>query len=117
MSYLLFQLIIRRNQLRKIDTDSGHILPCHIHIHMYTRQVIQYSPPTVKLSVSLAVVLRHITVVSLLMIILDAVTCSVEVKLALVKALPLILILMREALNGLRSTLRGKLLDEMKEVL
>ena len=70
-----------------------------------------------KLSVSLAVVLRHITVVASFIIILDVVTCRVEVKLALVKALPLILILMREALNGLRSTLRGKLLDEMKEVL
>ena len=89
----------------------------HPYTHTYTIQVIQYLPATVKLSVSLAVVLRHITVVASLMIILDAVTCRVEVKLALVKVLPLILILMREALNGLRSTLRGKLLVARKEVL
>ena len=53
-----------------------------------------------KLSVLLVVVLRHITVVSLLIIICDAVTCSVEVKL-----LPLTL--MREAVNGFRSKVPG----------
>ena len=66
-----------------------------------------------KLSVSLAVVLRHITAVASLMIILDAVTCRVEVMLALVKV-PLVLTLMREAVNGPRSKLRGKLLDAIK---
>ena len=69
-----------------------------------------------KLSVLLAVVLRHITVVASLMIILDAVTCRVEVKLAF-KKVPLVLTLMREAVNGLRFMLRGKLLVAMKEVL
>ena len=69
-----------------------------------------------KLSVLLAVKLRHMTVVASLMIILDAVTCRIEVILAFTKV-PLILILIREALNGPRSTLRGKLLVAMKEVL
>ena len=69
-----------------------------------------------KLSVSLAVVLRHITAVASLMIILDAVTCRVEVMLALVKV-PLVLTLMREAVNGPRSKLRGKLLDAIKEAV
>ena len=69
-----------------------------------------------KLSVSLAVVLRHITVVSSLMVILDAVTCRVDVMLALVKV-PLVLTLMREAVNGPRSKLRGKLLDAKKEAV
>ena len=59
-----------------------------------------HSPAIVKLSVLLAVVLKHVTVVSFLMNILDAVTCSVEVKL-----LPLIL--MREAVNGPRSKILG----------
>ena len=59
-----------------------------------------HSPAIVKLSALLAVVLRHITVVSFLIIILDAVTCSVEVKL-----LPLTL--MREAVNGFRSKVPG----------
>ena len=60
-------------------------------------QVIQYLPPTVKLSVSLAVVLRHITVVASFIIILDVVTCRVEVKLAF-RGVPLTL--MRVAVNG-----------------
>ena len=90
---------------------------CHIHTHTYNFSCIfQYLPATVKLSVLLVAVLRHITVVASLMIILDALTWRVEVMLAFTKV-PLILILMREALNGLRSTLRGKLLDAMKEVL
>ena len=59
-----------------------------------------HSPAIIKLSVLLAIVLRHITVVSSLIIILDAVTCSVEVKL-----LPLIL--MRVAVNGPRSKIPG----------
>ena len=53
-----------------------------------------------KLSVLLAVVLRHITVVASLKNILDAVTCSVEVKLEF-RGLPLLSI--REAVKGLRS--------------
>ena len=61
-------------------------------------------PATVKLSVLLAVKLRHITVVSFLMNILDAVTCSVEVKLAF-RAVPLTL--MREAVNGPRIKVAG----------
>ena len=50
-----------------------------------------------KLSVLLAVVLRHMTVVSFLMNILDAVTCRVEVTLAF-RGVPLTL--MRVAVNG-----------------
>ena len=76
----------------------------------------QKLPATVKLSVSLAAVLRHITAVSSLMIVLDAVTCRVEVMLALVKV-PLVLTLMREAVNGPRSKLRGMLLDAKKEAV
>ena len=57
-----------------------------------------------KLSVLLAVVLRHITVVSSLMIILDAVTCRVEVMLASTKV-PLLS--MREAVKGIRSKVSG----------
>ena len=53
-----------------------------------------------KLSVLLAVKLRHITVVSSLMIIRDAVTCSVEVKLEF-RGVPLLSI--REAVKGFRS--------------
>ena len=70
------------------------------YTHTYTIQVIQYLPATVKLSVLLAVVLRHITVVSFLMNILDAVTCRVEVKLEF-RGLPLLSI--REAVKGIRS--------------
>ena len=54
----------------------------------------------VKLSVLLAVVLRHITVVSSLMIILDVVTCRVEVKLEL-RGEPFLST--REAVKGFRS--------------
>ena len=58
-----------------------------------------------KLSILLSIVLlRHITVVSFLRIILDAVTCSMEVKLAF-RGVPLTL--MREAVNGPRSKVRG----------
>ena len=53
-----------------------------------------------KLSVLLAVVLRHMTVVSSLRIILDTVTCRVEVKLEF-RGVPLLSI--REAVKGLRS--------------
>ena len=59
-----------------------------------------HSPANVKVSVLLAVVLRHITVVSFLINALDAVTCRVEVKFG-----PLIL--MREAVNGPRSKVPG----------
>ena len=57
-----------------------------------------------KLSVLLAVVLRHITVVASLMIILDVVTCRVEVKLAF-RGEPLTL--MRETVNGSRFKIIG----------
>ena len=50
-----------------------------------------------KLSVLLAVMLRHVTVVSSLIIILDAVTCRVEVKLVFA-LVPFVLTLMREAI-------------------
>ena len=62
-----------------------------------------HSPAIVKLSVLLAVLLRHITVVSSLMNILDAVTCRVEVKL-----LPLTL--MRVAVNRPRFKILGGVL-------
>ena len=62
-------------------------------------------PATVKLSDSLfGVLLRQVTVVSSLIIILDAVTWSVEVKLEF-KALPLTL--MRVALNGAEMKIAG----------
>ena len=58
-----------------------------------------YLPVTVKLSVLLAVVLRHITVVAALMNILDAFTCRVEVKLAF-RGVFIPLTLVRVAVNG-----------------
>ena len=54
-----------------------------------------------KLSVLLALLLRHITVVSFLKNILDAVTCRVEVKLAF-RGVFMPLTLVRVALNGPR---------------
>ena len=57
-----------------------------------------------KLSVLLAVVLRHITVVAFLISLLDAVTCRVEVKLEL-RGVPLFST--REAVKGLRSKVSG----------
>ena len=69
-----------------------------------------------KLSVLLAVVLRHITVVSSLMIVLDAVTCRVEMMLALVRV-SLVLTLVRETVNGPLSKLRERLLDAKKEAV
>ena len=58
-----------------------------------------------KFSILLSIVLlRHITVVSFLMNILDAVTCSVEVKLAF-RGVPLALT--REAVNGPRIKVAG----------
>ena len=60
-------------------------------------------PATVKLSVLLAVKLRHITVESL-MNILDAVTCRVEVKLEF-RGVPLTL--MSVAVNGPRFKVPG----------
>ena len=62
-----------------------------------------HPPAIVKLSVLLAVLLRHITVVSFLMNILDAVTCSVEVKFS-----PLTL--MRVAVKRPRSKILGGVL-------
>ena len=62
-------------------------------------------PPTVKLSVAfLSVPLRHVTVVSFLLIILDTVTWSVEVKLAC-RLVPLTL--MRVAVSGPRGKVFG----------
>ena len=60
-----------------------------------------YLPAIVKLSVLLAVVLRHITVVAALMNILDAFTCRVEVKLAF-RGVFIPLTLVRVAVNGPR---------------
>ena len=56
--------------------------------------------PTVKLSVSLSEALRHITLVAFLIIILDAFTCRVEVKLEF-RGVPLLSV--REAVKGLRT--------------
>ena len=61
-------------------------------------RVAQYLPATVKLSVSFADVLRHITVVASLKNILDAVTCRVEVKFVFT-LVPFVLTLMRTAVN------------------
>ena len=61
-------------------------------------------PATVKLSVLLAVKLRHITVVESLMNILDAITCRVEVKLEF-RGVPLTL--MSVAVNGPRFKVPG----------
>lgn len=60
-----------------------------------------YLPATVKLSVLLAVVLRHIKVVAALMNVLDTVTCRVEVKLAF-RGVFIPLTLMRVPVNGPR---------------
>ena len=83
----------------------GIIIPVLVYLCIVgipNQQSVLYSnlPAIVKLSVLLAAVLRHITVVSLLMIILDAVTCKVEVKLEF-RGLPLLSI--SEAVKGLRS--------------
>ena len=67
-----------------------------------------------KLSVLLAVVLRHITVVSSLMIILDAVTCRVEVKLEF-RGVPVTLI--REIVSGSRFKICGGVSIAMYEVI
>ena len=66
-----------------------------------------------KLSVLLAVVLRHITVVSFLINILDAVTCRVEVKLEF-RLVPLLS--MREAVNGPRFKVTGGVVLAVYEV-
>ena len=68
---------------------------------------------TVKLSVLLAVLLRHITVVSFLMNILDAVTRRVEVKLAF-RGVPLTL--MRETVSGSRFKIIGGVSSAAYEV-
>ena len=66
---------------------------------------LTYSPATMKLSVTFfRVPLRHITVDESLMIILDAVTCRVEVKLAF-RGIPLTL--MREILSRPRFRILG----------
>ena len=67
-----------------------------------------------KLSVSLsAVPLRQVTVVSVLMIVLDAVTFRVEVKLAF-RVVPLTL--MREIVSGPRSKVPGGISRALYEV-
>ena len=67
-----------------------------------------------KLSVSLSrVPLRQVTVVSVLVIVLDAVTCRVEVKLAF-RAVPLTL--MREKVNGPRFKIPGGISRALYEV-
>ena len=72
-------------------------------------------PPTVKLSVTfLSVPLRHVTVVSFLLIILDTVTWSVEVKLAC-RLVPLTLI--RVAVNGSRFKMFGGVSIAVYEVV
>ena len=73
-----------------------------------------YLPATVKLSVLLAIPLMHITVVSFLKNILDAVTCRVEAKLIFGKV-PLIL--MREAVNGPRFKILGGVFPSEYKVL
>ena len=56
------------------------------------------APAAMKLSVSFSeVLLRHVTVATFLMIVLDAVTCIVEVKLEF-RGVPLTLV--REAVKG-----------------
>ena len=70
---------------------------------MYKR--LMYLPATVKLSLSLSrVPLRHITVVSVMVIVLDAVTRRLEVKLAF-RGVPLTL--MREMVSGPRFKILG----------
>ena len=71
--------------------------------------VILNLPATVKLSVLLAVVLRHITVVLSLMKTLDAVTCRVEVKFAF-RGVFVPLTLVRVAVNGAR----GKITESVE---
>ena len=66
------------------------------HMLVYTKPYNVYKclhvPPTVKLSVAFSSVpLKHITVVSFLLIVLDTVTCRVEVKLACRLAWPVIM--------------------------
>ena len=70
-------------------------------MHMLHSALNYLHPPAIaKLSVLLAVELKHVTVVSFLMNILDTVTWRVEVKLV-----PLTL--MRVAVNGFRSKVPG----------
>ena len=88
-------------------------------MHSLTLNNIQASyehvPATVKLSVSLSrVPLRHITVVSVLVIILDAVTCRSEVKLAF-RGVPLTL--MREMISRPRFKILGGLSVAKYEVV
>ena len=72
-------------------------------------------PPTVKLSVAFSSVpLKHITVVSFLLIVLDTVTCRVEVKLAC-RLVPLTLI--RVAVNGPRFKMFGGVSIAANEVV
>ena len=88
-----------------------HIL---VHTKPYMYKYL-HVPATVKLSVTFSSVpLRHITVVSFLLIILDTVTWSVEVKLAC-RMVPLTL--MRVAVNGSRGKMFGGVSSAMYEVI
>ena len=82
--------------------------------HNHTVYKCLHSPATVKLSVTfVSVPLRHITVVSFLIIILDTVTCRVEVKLAF-RLVPLTL--MRVAVSGPRGKMFGSVSSAVYEV-
>ena len=72
-------------------------------------------PATVKLSVTFSnVPLRHVTVVSFLLIVLDTVTCRVEVKFAC-RLVPLTLI--RVAVSGPRGKVFGGVSSAVYEVI
>ena len=74
-------------------------------MHNHTMYKCFHVPATVKLSVAFSSVpLKHITVVSFLLIVLDTVTWSVEVKFAC-RLVPLTL--MRVAVNGPRGKVFG----------
>ena len=85
----------------------------HHHYKCYTIITCDL-PATVKLSVLLAVVLRHITVVASLCIVLDTFTCSVEVKLAF-RGVPLTL--MRETVSGSQFKIIGGVVSVTYEVV
>ena len=85
-----------------------------LHNNIYIYKKCHHLLATVKLSVSLSrVPLRQVTVVSVLVIVLDAVTCRVEVKLAF-RVVPLTL--MREKVNGPRFKIPGGISRALYEV-
>ena len=92
-----------------------YLLRREVGWHLYILYKSVYLPATVKFSILLSIVLlRHITVVSFLMNILDAVTCSVEVKLAF-RGVPLTL--MRETVSGSRFKIIGGVASVTYEVV